>query len=361
MGTKREEVKERLTSQILEAALSEFAEKGYAAATLRSIAARAGVSNGVITKYFETKEGLLMTLLTRNTLEGIFEGLESSEPGDILNCYVDFVKNLLINRTVVFRFYYMMFNDTQLTGAPDGIVTVYLWEEFKGSTLEKAIVTAQEEGDIPNGEPLQIYRLLVHMTFEILEQYSSIGLSIPENSFILNTIQYNPGEKNRRKFIEEKEREIRGLSSDLRLMAQTVERLFPLSIYCNLTKNKYHMLDYDDFHAHKAEYSGTYDELIAVGMSTVDDKADRESFRRAFNRQALLDSFENGNDVVGLIHRQTGDDGKVRLVYTRALMSKDENGDVLSIGVAYELPDYLQQKDEYRQEIQKFNIKAGRG
>ena len=190
MGTKREEVREKLTSQILEAALFEFAEKGYSGATLRSIAEKAEVSNGVISKYFETKESLLMTLLKKNTLEQIFAGLESDEPEDVFNCYIDFMKSLKKNRPVVFQFYYSIFKDSQLTGSPDGIVSVYLWKEFKGSTLESAIVRAQKEGNLPNGEPLNIYRLLVHMTFEILEHYTNIGIPVPENSFILNILMF---------------------------------------------------------------------------------------------------------------------------------------------------------------------------
>ena len=346
-------------SQILPAALSEFSEKGYSGATIKNIAKRAGVSNGVISKYFETKEGLLMTLIKPNTLDGIFGGLKSDEPEDVFNCYIDFIKNLLKNRPSVFQFYYKMFNDTELVGTPDSIISAYLWKEFEGSRLEQAIVRAQNEGELPAGDPIKVYRLLAHATFELLQQYSSIGLPIPENGFIFAAMQFNPGEKDRRKFVEEKEAELRGLSKDLRLMASTINRLFPLSIYINLTKNQYHMLDYDNFYARKAEYSGSYDELIAAGVSTIDDESDREHFQRYFNRQNLLESFKKGKNVVGLIHTQTGDDGIVRMMYTRVLMSQDESGDVLAICVAYELPEYLQEHREYRLEIEKFNKKVG--
>ena len=362
MGAKRAEVKEQLTARILPAALSEFAEKGYAGATLKGIAARAEVSNGVISKYFETKEGLLMTLIKKNTLAGVFAGLAGDEPEDVFNYYIDFIKHLLKNRPSVFQFYYKMFNDSELTGTSDSAVNAYLWQEFGGSRLERAMIRAQSEGELPGGDPLKIYRLLVHTTFEILAQYSSIGLPIPGNSFILAAIQFAPGEKSRRRFVEEKEKEVRGLSKDLRLMASTINRLFPLSIYSNLTKNRYHMLDYDDFYARKAAYAGTYDDLIAAGMSTVEDETDRENFGRVFSRQALLDSFSDGQDTVGLIHTQTGDDKIVRIMYTRALLSKDENGDILAISVAYELPEYLLEHAEYRREIEKFNRKIeGKG
>jgi len=44
--------------EIVAAALAEFADKGYAAARLEDVAARAGVSKGALYRYFETKADL---------------------------------------------------------------------------------------------------------------------------------------------------------------------------------------------------------------------------------------------------------------------------------------------------------------
>jgi AcrR family transcriptional regulator len=48
---------------ILEAALTEFAERGYAAARLDDVAARAGVAKGTLYLYFEHKEALFEQLI----------------------------------------------------------------------------------------------------------------------------------------------------------------------------------------------------------------------------------------------------------------------------------------------------------
>lgn len=45
---------------ILESALATFSEKGYAGATLREIASRAGVSHGLLKQHFGTKEELFL-------------------------------------------------------------------------------------------------------------------------------------------------------------------------------------------------------------------------------------------------------------------------------------------------------------
>jgi AcrR family transcriptional regulator len=49
--------------QILAAARQEFAEKGFAGATLRSIAQAAGVNIALIAHYFENKDGLFMATI----------------------------------------------------------------------------------------------------------------------------------------------------------------------------------------------------------------------------------------------------------------------------------------------------------
>ncbi len=48
---------------ILEAARATFAERGYAGATIREIARRAGVANGLVLRHFGSKENLFMAAM----------------------------------------------------------------------------------------------------------------------------------------------------------------------------------------------------------------------------------------------------------------------------------------------------------
>ena len=50
-------------THILEAAIKVFAEKGFHAATIKDVAAEAGVADGTIYNYFENKTALLMGVL----------------------------------------------------------------------------------------------------------------------------------------------------------------------------------------------------------------------------------------------------------------------------------------------------------
>jgi TetR/AcrR family transcriptional regulator len=56
---------ERTRQRIVDAALAEFADKGYAGARVRSIADRAGVNSQLISYYFGGKEGLYQEILHR--------------------------------------------------------------------------------------------------------------------------------------------------------------------------------------------------------------------------------------------------------------------------------------------------------
>lgn len=79
--TRREQQKEARRKQILQAALATFAEKGFNAANVSDVAARAGVSQGTIYWYFDSKEELLM-----QALMSIFDDLGESALHAVMQC-----------------------------------------------------------------------------------------------------------------------------------------------------------------------------------------------------------------------------------------------------------------------------------
>jgi AcrR family transcriptional regulator len=70
-------------SRILEAALSLFREKGFAEATMREIAARAGVASGLAYYYFESKDAIVLAFYQR-AQEELAERLEAAHKGRTL-------------------------------------------------------------------------------------------------------------------------------------------------------------------------------------------------------------------------------------------------------------------------------------
>lgn len=60
---RHEQVRRKRRRQILDAALAEFAEKGFQDANVSAIASRANVSHGTVYWYFESKQALFLELL----------------------------------------------------------------------------------------------------------------------------------------------------------------------------------------------------------------------------------------------------------------------------------------------------------
>ncbi len=74
---------------IIEAARHAFAERGYACTTLREIARRAGVTHGLITRHFSSKERLFLAAVPGNRdLERVPAGAPETLPDRIAHAFV---------------------------------------------------------------------------------------------------------------------------------------------------------------------------------------------------------------------------------------------------------------------------------
>jgi AcrR family transcriptional regulator len=80
----RKQLVEARRAQILDAAASVIAAKGFHRATTRDIAIAAGVAEGTIYNYFEGKDDLLISIVTRLAdIDHLSVGLEEALRGDV--------------------------------------------------------------------------------------------------------------------------------------------------------------------------------------------------------------------------------------------------------------------------------------
>jgi AcrR family transcriptional regulator len=92
--------KEERPQEITEAALSAFAEKGYAATRVDDVAKRAGVSKGLLYLYFKTKEDLFKAVIRSfvvpkiDALTTIVDNSEMSAEEFLRGPFFEFVKTL---------------------------------------------------------------------------------------------------------------------------------------------------------------------------------------------------------------------------------------------------------------------------
>ena len=94
--TRREQQKKARRKQILQAALATFGEKGFNAANVSDVAARAGVSQGTIYWYFDSKDELLVQALL-----SIFEDLGEGALTAIMQCETAAGKVRALGRAMV--------------------------------------------------------------------------------------------------------------------------------------------------------------------------------------------------------------------------------------------------------------------
>lgn len=82
--------KTALTRQtIVDAALAEFLEKGFAEATIESVSKRAGVAKGLIYRYFEAKEALFSAVVQQEIVRAHIDVDESKRsPGESVESFL---------------------------------------------------------------------------------------------------------------------------------------------------------------------------------------------------------------------------------------------------------------------------------
>ena len=127
--------------------------------------------------------------------------------------------------------------------------------------------------------------------------------------------------------------EERRINEQVQLYASSMGVVYPLAISLDYLKNEYHMLEYENFLNKTAKWSGTIDELIDAGASTIPDEKYAERFKNLFGREPSLEAFKQGEKELTLKHPQIGDDGKIHWMETKVICLEctDEKAEAISI------------------------------
>ena len=128
---------------------------------------------------------------------------------------------------------------------------------------------------------------------------------------------------------EEEERNIQ-----IHHYAKAIGIVYPLIISMDYMANSYEMVEYDNFLNRTAANSGTIDDLINVGTSTIPDPKIAKEFASLFNREAAIKAFRQGKKELTLRHPQNGDDGKIHYMDTHVICTECSNDKVTAISMA---------------------------
>ncbi len=120
----------------------------------------------------------------------------------------------------------------------------------------------------------------------------------------------------------------------IRQYAEALGIIYPLVIGIDYMKDHYSMVEYDNFLNKTAAYSGTIDELVTVGASTIPDSKVAEAFVALFNREAAIVAFRSGKKELSLRHPQNGDDGKIHYMETHIICTQCTSDNITAICMA---------------------------
>lgn len=156
---------------ILEAALAEFAEKGFEAASIRRIAERTGVQHPLITYHYPSKD-LLWRAVAEDTFERIRREWDEQAPQDSGLSPLEHLKaeyRTLFRHTVKFPEFHRFMRQEAAAGNPrlDWVAEIVLKPLI--SRLLPQIKAAQAAGQLQPVEPILFHYMMVSLTAALSE------------------------------------------------------------------------------------------------------------------------------------------------------------------------------------------------
>lgn len=209
--------------KILDAAIKVFGEKGYGNSNLREIASVAGITQGLISQRFGTKENLLEQAVYATGELWVDRKIPiDTHVEHVLKSFVKKAKTLCDDDAVIFQFIHMISSSTDI---PIAIINKQR-EFFENSDLSRVLLKAQSEGYIPEGNVAALYNIFLSNTFKIIYDYKRVGLAQPDDIQFLSLIQYRNPEAEEHNFLK---------SNAFESASQSYFSL----VYFYLSKNKY--------------------------------------------------------------------------------------------------------------------------
>jgi TetR/AcrR family transcriptional regulator len=174
-GTSRKRAEQQRSqatrSAILEAALAEFAEKGFAAASIRSIAERTGFQHPLITYHYPSKD-LLWRAVAEDTFERIREEWDERAPKDASLSPLERLRaeyRALFRHTVAFPEFHRFMRQE---ASPNNPRLEWVAETVLKPLINRVlpqIKAAQAQGLLPRVEPILFHYMMVSLTAALSE------------------------------------------------------------------------------------------------------------------------------------------------------------------------------------------------
>lgn len=187
----RIEQKEKRREEILAAALDQFIRRGYAATKIKDIAAKAGMSVGLLFHYFESKETLYTELIKLGVSgpRGMLEAIEQVEPLEFFRLCAEQTLFYAASSDFTAKMFVLMGNAYYSEGNPEEARKLAITTNFYHE-LTPIIEKGQEDGTIRQGDPLALCTTFWTAIQGAVEAHAIIPeLPLPEPEWIVDIIR----------------------------------------------------------------------------------------------------------------------------------------------------------------------------
>lgn len=209
--------------RILEATIKIVGEKGYTNANFKEIAKEAGITPGLITQRFETKENLLARAIYHADTIWRVDKLSMDIPiEEMLRNSIDRIKQDYKKNKYAFRFTYTVCSGTDI---PDSIKEMNR-DFFYRSGTYRILKKGQDKGYFPKGDLATLYNIFIVNTCRLVMDYSLDGMTMPDDEYFMTLIQYKDP-------IAEEQQALRNKALD------AMSHSFFSLVYCNITTGSY--------------------------------------------------------------------------------------------------------------------------
>jgi len=138
--------------------------------------------------------------------------------------------------------------------------------------------------------------------------------------------------------------EIESRKFDVNMLTAALKTVYRISMFFNVTKNTYHLIDYKPGVGMVVPQKGTIDEIVDIGVRSIPNKEHAQQYYFLFNRQALIKAYKEGVKELVLQHEQTIYNGETHWMEGRLVFVNSTDDEINAVCLSKVIDDEIKNK-----------------
>lgn len=311
--TKHEIKRIESDKRILEATIKIVGEKGYTNANFKEIAAEAGITPGLITQRFETKENLIVRAIQYTNTIWSEDKLFLDEPiEEMLRKTITRIKDDHKKHEYTFRFIYAVCGGAD---TPESIKEMNR-DFFYRSGTYRILKRSQEKGCLPKGDLATLYNLFIVNTCRLVIDYSQDGLTVPDDEYFMTLIQYKDPVADEQQLLRNK-------------AFESISRSFFSLVYCNISTGAYRIARTLARIEACSEETDDAQEFLYKSCDVMVDVKDRDRVKEFLNLSTVMERIADKKVIATEFKSYDGANHRFSFI----VVTKEEGNEIVLCGV----------------------------